>query len=352
MAHNMNEEVDLFQPTVSVVMSNYNYARFLPQALEAILAQSYRPKEIIIIDDASTDHSVAVIEQFACQEPLIRFIRNERNMGILHNLTRLLELASGDYLYGAASDDKVLPGFLEKSMSLLARYPQAGLCSTLSRLIDENGVDNGVFPNPVVAKVPSFLPPEKVRTLLTTLGSWFMGNTTIYRRTALIEAGGFRPELHSFTDGFITQVLALKHGACFIPEPLAAWRRMETGYAATTGRDVDIQMEIISCARQLMQTQYQDLFPPGYVKLWETETRFFTGLAVHQSLQAHEEKFLDQMRSLQPDSHPFNPLLHFLLRSSIHLRTGLTLCYLFLRYFPRQAVRRRLHRLIHRPILP
>src|SRR2546422_7177434 len=98
------------RPTVSVVMTNYNYKRFLPEALAAIVQQSYRPHEILIIDDASTDDSVEIIKQFQREHSNIRLIRNDRNMGVLHNANVLFKMAAGDYVYGAASDDRILPG--------------------------------------------------------------------------------------------------------------------------------------------------------------------------------------------------------------------------------------------------
>ena len=115
-------------PSLSVAISNYNHAHFLPVALEAILTQSYPATEVIIIDDASTDNSVDVIERYARQYSTLRLIRNRSNMGVLHNANHLLELTSSDYFYSAASDDRVLPGFFEKSMNVLERSSNAALC--------------------------------------------------------------------------------------------------------------------------------------------------------------------------------------------------------------------------------
>src|SRR5256884_7474545 len=118
-------------PRLSVIIPNYNHARFLPNCLEAILRQSEQPFEIIVIDDASTDNSVEVIEAFTKRNPIIRFYRNEQNRGVVSGMNRGLELARGDYVYYAAADDQVLPGFFEKSLRLLNEHPQAALCCTI-----------------------------------------------------------------------------------------------------------------------------------------------------------------------------------------------------------------------------
>src|SRR5437763_570789 len=94
-------------PTLSVVFPNYNDARFLPQQLESMLKQSYQPKEIIIIDDASTDNSIEIINNYIARAPHSRLIRNDRNMGVEHNINRLIDEATGDYLYLGAADDAV-----------------------------------------------------------------------------------------------------------------------------------------------------------------------------------------------------------------------------------------------------
>ena len=106
-------------PTLSVLVNNYNYARFIGEALEAILNQSYRPSEVIVVDDASIDNSVEIIQQFVKRDPIVHLIKNEKNMGIFYNLNKFFSIASGEYVYLAGSDDRILPGFFEKSMKLL-----------------------------------------------------------------------------------------------------------------------------------------------------------------------------------------------------------------------------------------
>ena len=227
--------LEMGRPGLSVLMPNYNHSGYIGEALSAILKQSYKPFEIIIIDDASTDNSIGIIQEFAEHNPSVRLIVNEKNTGVVDNLNRLLEIARGDYVYFAAADDKILPHFFERSMDLLQRYPSAGLCSSLSLIIDEEGRNRGLHPSLIISNHETFITPEKVSNILNTAGLWVMGNAAILKRKALLDSGGFISELHSFSDGFIYQVIALKYGACFIPEPLACWRRMDSGYALSTG---------------------------------------------------------------------------------------------------------------------
>ncbi|MEW6264299.1 MAG: glycosyltransferase family A protein [Thermodesulfobacteriota bacterium] len=280
---------------LSVFMPNYNHARHLPAALDSLLAQSYRPREIIVLDDASTDASVEIIESYAVRDPRIRLIRNDRNLGVVASLNRLIEMAAGPYLFGLAADDKILPGFLEKSMNLLARHPQAGLSSTLSHIMDENGRRRGVFMNPLSGDQAGYLAPDQCLSLLRYRGNFTHSNATIYRKEALIEAGGFRPELASHCDAFVQQVIVLRHGACFIPEPLAAWRRAAGDYSAVMDRDFQKLLQIGRNSSRLMRTTYQDLFPPDLVKSLERRYLLAVGHKTWRGLAWKQERFLAEM---------------------------------------------------------
>ena len=94
-------------PTFSVVMPNFNHARYLEAALQAHLAQSVPPLEIIVVDDASTDESVAIVERLATEHSRLRLIRLARNGGVNAAINRGLREARGDYVSVSAADDLV-----------------------------------------------------------------------------------------------------------------------------------------------------------------------------------------------------------------------------------------------------
>ena len=92
---------------------NYNHAKLIGRALQALTAQERPPDEIIVVDDASADDSVRVIEEFAAKAPALRLLRNTHNLGAIATLQRGLRAAQGTYVYFGAADDFVLPGFFE-----------------------------------------------------------------------------------------------------------------------------------------------------------------------------------------------------------------------------------------------
>src|SRR5213593_319770 len=113
-------------PILSVVLPNYNHARLIARALEALLAQDPAPDEVILVDDASTDDSLDVVAPFAARHPALRIIVNPSNTGAIATLARGLAAARGRYVYFAAADDWVFPGFFRLAVRMLERYRHTG----------------------------------------------------------------------------------------------------------------------------------------------------------------------------------------------------------------------------------
>jgi len=271
-------------------MSNYNHGCYVAEALDAIVSQSLKPFEVLVCDDGSTDNSVEIIQRFVDKHPFVRLVRNDKNMGIFASSDRLTAMASGDYLYYASADDKILPGFLEKSMKLLQQYPQAGLCSTCTLRLDAGGKSKGVLFLPVIPCRNSFVPPSQALSMFYQYGSWMQGNTVIFKKQALMDSGGFIRELSSFCDGFIYHVIAVKYGVCFIYEPLAAWRCLESSYSSTIAKNPEVSLQWITHAKKLMATEYKDLFPLSFIERWEKRQLIDYQLSRNLSLQQREFK--------------------------------------------------------------
>ena len=319
----------MVDPTLSVAMVNYNHGRYIEEAIEAILTQSYRPHELIVIDDASTDGSVEVVDRFVERDPVVRLVRNDRNQGTVVTMNRGLQEATGDYVYFAASDDKALPGLFARSMHLLGQNPQAGLCSALPRTLSESGKDLGPRRIPIISGTPSFISPERALAAVRRVDGWFTGNTTIYRRDALLDAGGFLPEIGPYCDGFACRVIALRHGACFIPEPLAMTRIGEGRFSQASAADPDVGLEIMRTASRLMRTTYRDAFPSDWVDGWERRWLCTLGSNIVRSSHDSQAAGLKAL-TLSPSRADRAYLIG--LRALIKLESLLTEVYLFARF--------------------
>lgn len=135
----LNEEN--VQVPVSIIVPNYNYARYLPARLESIANQNFPNFEIILLDDASTDGSGALLEEFAAKEPRVScVVVNERNSGSpFLQWEKGISLAKGKYIWIAEADDVAYPSLLSELVGALDSNPEASLAFGMSDLIDGEG---------------------------------------------------------------------------------------------------------------------------------------------------------------------------------------------------------------------
>ena len=224
--------------TVSVLLCNYNDARYLPDSLGAICTQTRLPEEVIVLDDGSTDNSLAIIEEFARRHPFVRVLKNESNRGLLYSINRALREARCDFVVWAAADDRLLPNFIERNVQCLERYPAAGM--SFSRLAVFRDGSDEVTPFTERKHGPAFdfgaearfLSPEGLRERLQRSYLWISANTVMASRAALMQGGGFDQELRWHADHFSFMAVALRCGACCIPETLALMRQRDQTYSS------------------------------------------------------------------------------------------------------------------------
>jgi len=289
------------QATLSVVIPNHNHAQFLPQALDAIIAQSRAATEVLVIDDASEDKSVELLHEYARRHPFIKLYCLEKNVGVVEAMNCGVQMAGGEYVFLASADDEVLPGLFEKSMYWLERFPEAGVCSALCRTMDERGRDTGLYSSRLVSREATFLPPQAVASALERHGCWFVGSTSFFKRKGLEQIGGFRPDLGPFVDGFTQEVLALQHGACFIPEALARWRVVEAGYSIWLARQTSEYIQRVEYMVELMRTTFGGVFSDRYVESRRRECLYGVGVHASKNVTAAADLYLSQLaRVLSP----------------------------------------------------
>lgn len=132
--------------SLSVGLPVYNGERYLAQAIEALLQQTYGDFELIISDNASTDASQEICERYAEADRRVRYLRKDRNEGAVGNYRTTLRLATGALFKWAAHDDVCRATFLEECIEALSREPEAVLAYSRSASIDERGSVTGLEP--------------------------------------------------------------------------------------------------------------------------------------------------------------------------------------------------------------
>lgn len=111
------------RPTVTVVIPCYNYARFLPGAVESALSQRDVSVDVVVVDDVSTDDSLAVAHSLAAADPRVRVIAHEVNQGPVATFNDGLAVATGEYLIRLDADDLLTPGSVARATALAERHP-------------------------------------------------------------------------------------------------------------------------------------------------------------------------------------------------------------------------------------
>ena len=125
-------------PLVSVVMPVYNAERYLTEAIESILAQTFTDFEFFIVDDGSEDKSAAIIREHADRDGRIRLIQLAEHSGVASARNAGLAAANGEFIANMDSDDISLPERLQKQVSFLQSNPEVGAVSVDSRVVYED----------------------------------------------------------------------------------------------------------------------------------------------------------------------------------------------------------------------
>ncbi len=127
-------------PTITVGMPVFNGERYLRQAIESVLGQTYKDFELIIRDNASSDGTETICRELASRDGHIRYLRNSTNEGAGPNFNRLVPLAQGRYFMWMAHDDQLAPTFLARCLETLEQDEGAVLAFPRVRFMDANGL--------------------------------------------------------------------------------------------------------------------------------------------------------------------------------------------------------------------
>ena len=129
-------------PPVSVLMPAYNAKRYIAEAIESILAQTFCDFELIICEDRSNDMTWQIIERYASKDKRIKPFKNDKNLGISGNRNKLISLASGKYIVWQDADDISMPYRLELQYQYMEQNPDVGIIGGWLQFFNNNGEQN------------------------------------------------------------------------------------------------------------------------------------------------------------------------------------------------------------------
>lgn len=213
-------------PLVSVLITSYNRENYIAQAIESVLASSFKDYELIIVDDSSTDNTQSIISAFTQRFQQIKFLKNSRNLGEYENRNLAASYAAGKYLKYLDSDDLMSENCLEIMVGKMEENPKAAI--GLISYLDES---------PILFQ--GALQPHQLY-----YNFYFKGNlincgpsSTIIRREIFEILGGYNLVPYLSDVDFIFR-LCSKFPAVIFSKELITWRRhpnQEFAYGLTKG---------------------------------------------------------------------------------------------------------------------
>lgn len=205
-------------PLVSVVMSVYNAEKFLKESIDSILGQTFKNFEFIIVNDASSDNSLTIIESY--HDSRIVLINNKRNMGLTKSLNSAIGFAKGRYIARMDADDIALPQRLEKQAKMFEDDPELVLLGAEVELITKEGISFGSRGHETE--------PAAIRVqLLQGNGGALTHPVVMFRVDKFHEIGGYDELFTVVEDLDLFLRLSEKGRVINLPDTLLCWRQHE-----------------------------------------------------------------------------------------------------------------------------
>lgn len=262
------------KPLLTAIVPNYNHAHSIEKSIDCLNNQFYKPDEIIIIDDCSTDNSLDVIETLCSKYKNIVVFKCKKNGGVNSALNRGLALAKGQFIYCGSADDFVRPALFKELLFCGLDNENCGFITSEAEIQNSNGNRVGIRPTVLLAKKNKFINRNEIRKFLEKSDNLFLSVATIYNTDHLRGLGGFDENLGPFSDSFVLRQLALRYGVIFVPRVLGVWVYDEQSYSQKViGRSEELSKLIEACYQKALNDPY---FSYEYSNLLRKRLIFFS----------------------------------------------------------------------------
>ncbi len=223
------------EPLVSIIIPNYNHARYLRDAVQSVLEQSYRNFEIIVVDDGSTDDSRAIAAEFGEQ---IRYIWQE-NQGLSAARNTGIATASGEYIGLLDADDIYKPHFLDTLLSALRKDSQADGIICGYQFVDEH---NRLLPQSECRVIPA----QELHNVLLRDGNFLVPESILVHRRCYETAGPFDVDLSACEDWDMWLRITANHRIISCNEILTRHRVLAGSMSSDPTRMVDNRLRVLA----------------------------------------------------------------------------------------------------------
>lgn len=218
------EYLSSIRPLVSVVCTVYNHERFITAAIQSVLNQTYPAVELIVVDNHSTDQSVARVEEAIRSHPGIQFIKNTENLGICRAFNQGLKIAKGRYVIDLSADDVLHRDRIARQVAGFERLPgDYAVIFSNAAFIDENNQLTG-YHYPISQTGQSTIEVPSGWVFKEILASYFVSTPTMMMRKDVLESLGGYDESLSYEDFDFWVRTARHYRYCYQDEVLTSKR--------------------------------------------------------------------------------------------------------------------------------
>ncbi len=274
-------------PLITVLMAVYNADQFLNKAIDSILNQTYQHFEFLIVNDASTDKSEAIINSYT--DSRIRYLKNTTNLGLPKSLNLGLLAAKGDWIARMDADDISHPSRIKQQIDYLLAHPHIKLLGTGVNIIDEFGdkFDTWNYPNHY----------EEIKILISK-SCCFAHPSVMYYKTAVLSIGMYNEQLKTSEDYELWIRLLQKNQGANLPQVLVDYRVHNNQMSAN-----NIYNQTLNCLLIKSQTPFKpneklfDQLLASNFSLYEIQKEFLITAAFWIHLYT-KMKYLNQVKSL------------------------------------------------------
>lgn len=231
------------QPLVSVIVPCYNYAEYIGDALNSVLAQCYENFELIVVDDGSRDNSAEIIEQTLLRSlpdsrvKRVEFVRQE-NQGVSAALNTGLALAQGVFVATFDADDVMPAGRLALQAAYLSEHPEVGCLGGVAIRIDEQG---SLLPKKHKSRQVRRYAFQQALADALVVG----GNIAVYRRDVMISVGGYDPAIKVQDFQMTLKVAYAGYYVDVLPEVVTLYRKHPNSLSKNYKSEYEYGLQVI-----------------------------------------------------------------------------------------------------------
>jgi glycosyltransferase involved in cell wall biosynthesis len=265
------------RPKISVIISSYNHAQYLPECLDSILTQTYQDFEIVVVDDGSKDNSHEILVGYQEKYPdKVHYFwhPDHANKGISISCNLAISKAAGMYLAWTGSDDAWYPEKLARQVAVMESNANIGMVYSQMCLFDGNG-------NSLPGKIGIDITNDESPVVRLFAGNWIPASTVLIRKTCLEQIGLFDNDLvYSDWDLFIRLVSRWK--TAYINDPLARYRLHGKNISAGIETKVNLRANIAVLVSLRVKSRTDSgllgtLQNRAFLELWLANSYFMTG---------------------------------------------------------------------------